>query len=222
MNITTKTVHATINCAVSVALLLAASLHAHATDVNGVTEQTVTNNSLTNPLTIENGGILDLNGTTQTVTTTTLGTGGSTLETTNGASMLTSTTVIVQGAGNVVGTLLTLAGPITQNANSGLTVAGTAGSDTLASNAILAGTGSTGALILNGATVSPGTGASPTGNLTVASATFNSNSTLAMTLSSSASSELVVTGAATINGTNSITFTGSTGATTTTGQGNYV
>lgn len=70
-------------------------------------------------------------------------------------------------------------------------------------------------------TISAGSAASPLGTLTVGSISFQDGSALAVDLSSSTSDKLAVTGGATFSGTDNVSFSGSTGATTTSGVGDY-
>jgi len=102
------------------------------------------------------------------------------------------------------------------------------GTVTVDSGATLTGDGTSGAnlnyilgAVTNGGTISGGTSAG--GTITLASSlAFQNGSTLAVVLNGTTASKLVIGGAATFAGTDNITFSGSTGATTTTGVGNYV
>ncbi len=138
-----------------------------------------------------------------------------------GALVLTGTSGYT-GATTLNAGVLQADGSLNASSAVGVGGAGASGTPTLSG----AGTVN-GAVTLNAAgggaagTINPGT-VGGVGTLTVGSISFQNGSTFAVDLNSSTSDRLTINGAATLAGTNNITFTGTTGATTTSGVGNYV
>lgn len=133
-----------------------------------------------NALTINNGGVLDLEDVAQTVGAVTLGSvgtsTGSTIQSTGGAVTLTDSSVTVDGTDNTIGTEVTV-GAVSQSASSGLTVNGTTGSDSMGSGASLSGSGTVGAVTMGGNDTVSSTSTLTTGGLTVNGTTGNTVST---------------------------------------------
>jgi fibronectin-binding autotransporter adhesin len=157
--------------------------------------------------------------TVSNVIANTTGSGGGSV----GLEKLGVGTLILSGANTYTGPTAINAGTLELDGSlaSGSAVAD--GGASASGTPILSGTGTaSGAVTVAAATISPGSVANPLGTLKVGSISFQNGSTLAVDLSSTTSNELVSNGAATFAGTDNVTFTGSTGATTTTGVGNYV
>ena len=117
------------------------------------------------PLDLTAGATLDLDGSVQTVGVVTLDTG--TLATSGGPATLNTAGVIVNGTGNTINNGVTEVGGIVQNANSTLTVNGTAGADSLSSSATLNGLGTVGAVTLSNNDTVTSTGTLHTAGITV-------------------------------------------------------
>ncbi len=151
--------------------------------------------SSTSALAINSGGTLDIGNIAQTVGATTLGltssSAGSTIQNVLGSGtiatkVLTTSGVTVNGTNNTIASNVSVTGAVTQSANSGLTVNGTIGADTLNSAATLNGLGTVGALTVNsGSTITPGTGGTSDVLTSSGTLTFNGGGTLAFNLSSS-------------------------------------
>jgi uncharacterized protein YhjY with autotransporter beta-barrel domain len=121
----------------------------------------------TGTLAVTAGGTLDLDGTHQTVGAVTLGTGGSTLISSSGTAILTTTGVTVNDIGNTIGSGVTVVGNIAQSDNSALTVSGTVGADSLGASAALNGTGTIGAVTLSSNDTVTSSGTLQTAGITI-------------------------------------------------------
>ncbi len=207
----------------------AAFLSSSSTTAKVTGSNTTTNGTQVGTLTINGtagstytfAGILENNYTTGTGNTLAVVMAGTNTQILTGTSnTYTGSTTINGGVLEINGSL----GTSFASGGSAVTVGGTGstGTPTLAG----AGNGTTTGIVYgavtvsNGGTISPGNG-STLGTLTVGSSAFQSGSTLAINLNSGGSSELVIHGAATFAGTDNITFSGTTGATATTGVGQY-
>jgi len=154
----------------------------------------------TGTLTIENGGILDIDNIAQTVGLLNLGTGGSTIESTGGLQSLTASSVTVTGTSNTIANTIDLIGNTTLANSAALTDSGTiTGTVLVGSGATLLGAGTVNGLTdVTGGTIN-GSGLSLNG---LTSFTSGSN-TLSGT--ETATSGVAVTGTATLALTGTLT-----------------
>jgi len=133
----------------------------------------------TGSLNINGGGTLDIDDIAQTVGAITLGTGGSTIQSTGGVQTLSGSSFTVNGTGNtIVGgvTGVIVSAPTTTlNSSSALAVnGGLISSVAIGSGATLSGTGTvTGATALNGGNVDFGSTGNITGTLTSTGGNWN-------------------------------------------------
>lgn len=160
--------------------------------------------SATGSVVINNGGTLDIEDTNQTAGPVSLDVG--TIQSTGGTATLTTSGVTVDGTGNIIASPVNVVGAITQDADSGLTVNGTAGTDSLTNGSTtLNGTGTLGVVTLDGG----GNGISSSGVLTAGGLTVNgtgntlSSGTVATDATVNAGGVLVVNG--TLQGTATLT-----------------
>jgi fibronectin-binding autotransporter adhesin len=206
----------TQNSAGSVLVLKGANAYTGSTTISAGTLQASNANALGNvgnSLAINGGGVLDIENFAQTVGSTTLGlTGsslGSTIQSTGGTKVLTTSGVTVDGTNNTIASSVGVSGAITQDANSGLTINGAAFTDDLATGATLNGTGNLNAVTLAGNNTLSSAGTLTTTGITV-SGTGNSISTG------------TVSGDVNLTGTSSLAVNGTAAGAATVGDGTGV